>query len=233
MKVLSSSKAFREHYVARTGSIGEVVTAFVKGGAISSGVAGTSALAVGTTIAHTSAWTLASGLPWIGGLAASKATAAGIAAGIAAAGSAPVLVPAICIGGSLAYIAYRNRKKPTLHKGSDIGELANAFACVACLPMLALAVSVCQANPSNRSCVLDFILKEMESWGYSENYIRASFEEAMSHSPQELEGKYQWAIQQLSAGSTEGIGATPEELPGNMVQGYADDFKRAFKACLG
>ena len=233
MKVLSSSKAFREHYSKKAGNVFEKAKAAAAGSALAGCVTGTSALAIGTTAAQASIWSTFAGWPLIGGIAAGKATAAGVAAGLAAAGSAAVLVPAAVAGGGLAYVVYRNRKKTTLHKASGVENLAHAFARVACLPMMALAVSTCKANPGCTDAVRDYVTRELGAWGYTESYVRAGFEEALRHSPDEINGQYDWAMRQLASGSTEGIGATPQELPHDAVKDFAEEFRRKFAGCIG
>lgn len=233
MRVLNSSEAFKSKYVARVGSFKEAVKAVGIGGAVASGVTGTSAIAVGTAAANASLWSLGAGLPWLGGFCAGKAAAVGTAAGVAALGSAAVLLPALTVGGGVVYLYYRNRKKSSMHKGSKIEELASAFARVACLPMMSLASSVCRSNPANVEPVRDYILKKMGAWGYAESFVRAEFEQAMKHTPAELNSQYEWAMRQLESGSTAGIGATPEELPANVVGRFAEEFREEFDSNLG
>lgn len=233
MKVLNSAKAFREHYATRAPSVFSSAKALAAGGALASSVTGASAFAAGTAAAQASAWSTFVGWPLIGTIAAEKATAAGVAAGLAAAGSAAVLVPAVLLGCGAAYVVYHNRRKTSLQKTSGIEGLADAFAHVACLPMMARAVSVCAANPANVDAVRNYVQKEMGAWGYAESYVRAGFEEALRHSPDEINGQYDWAMRQLASGSTEGIGATPQELPHNAVRDFAEDFRKGFATCIG
>ena len=112
-------------------------------------------------------------------------------------------------------------------------RLADAFARVACLPMMACAVSVCAANPANVDAVRNYVQKEMGAWGYAESYVRARFNEALRHSPDEINGQYDWAMRQLASGSTEGIGATLQELPLNAVKDFAEGFRKKFVGCIG
>ena len=233
MKVLNSAKAFREHYATRAPSVFSGAKALAAGGALATSVTGASAIAAGTAAAQASAWSSFVGWPLIGTIAAEKATAAGVAAGLAAAGSAAVLVPAVLLGGGVAYVIYRNRKKMTLQKTSGMERLADAFARVACLPMMACAVSVCAANPANVDAVRNYVQKEMGAWGYAESYVRAGFEEALRHSPDEINGQYDWAMKQLASGSAEGIGATPQELPLDAVKDFAEGFRKKFASCIG
>lgn len=233
MKVLNSKKAFLEHYATRVPRVLDLAKSVGGGGAVAGGVMGAGAVAAGTAAANASAWSMFAGWPLIGGFAAGKAAAVGTAAGIAALGSAAVLVPALVLGGGVAYAIYRNREATTIRKDSRIEDLANAFVRVACLPMMALAVSVCQANPANRGPVLAYVLKELGAWGYAESYVKAGFDEAMRHSADELNGHYEWAMSQLRAGTTKGIGATPAELPYRAVRGFADDFRKGFEFCIG
>ena len=233
MKVLNSAKAFREHYATRAPSVFSGAKALAAGGALATSVTGASAFAAGTAAAQASAWSSFVGWPLIGTIAAEKATAAGVAAGLAAAGSAAVLVPAVLLGGGAAYVIYRNRKKTTLQKTSGMERLADAFARVACLPMMACAVSVCAANPANVEAVRNYVQKEMGAWGYAESYVRAGFNEALRHSPDEINGQYDWAMRQLASGSTEGIGATLQELPLNAVKDFAEEFRKKFVGCIG
>ena len=233
MKVLNSAKAFREHYATRAPSVFSGAKALAAGGALATSMTGASALAAGTAAAQASVWSTFAGWPLIGTIAAEKATAAGVAAGLAAAGSAAVLVPAVLLGGGAAYAIYRNRKKKSLQKTSGMERLADAFARVACLPMLACAVSVCAANPASVDAVRNYVQKEMGAWGYAESYVRAGFDEALRHSPDEINGQYDWAMKQLAAGSAEGIGATPQELPHDAVKGFAEDFRKKFAGCIG
>ena len=232
MKVLNSAKAFREHYATRAPNVLDGVKAVAAGGALATSVTGASAIAAGTAAAQASAWSSFVGWPLIGTIAAEKATAAGVAAGLVAAGSAAVLVPAVLLGGGVAYVVYRNRKKKTLQKTSGMERLADAFARVACLPMMACAVSVCAANPANVDAVRNYIQNEMGAWGYAESYVRAGFEEALRHSPDEIIGQYDWAMRQLASGSTDGIGATPQELPHDAVKDFAEEFSKGFVACI-
>lgn len=233
MKVLNSAKAFREHYATRAPSVFSGAKALAAGGALATSVTGASAFAAGTAAAQASAWSTLVGWPLIGTIAAGKATAAGVAAGLAAAGSAAVLVPAVLLGGGAAYVIYRNRKKTTLQKTSGMERLADAFARVACLPMMACAVSVCAANPASVEAVRNYVQKEMGAWGYAESYVRAGFNEALRHSPDEINGQYDWAMRQLASGSTEGIGATLQELPLNAVKDFAEGFRKKFVGCIG
>ena len=233
MRVLNSTIAFRDHYASRVHNIWDITKSVAKGGIAASGVAGVSSLAAGTVAAQTSAWSAFAGWPLIGTFAAGKATAAGVAGGLAAAGSAAVIIPALAIGGVIAYGAYRKRKAHSLQRESGVSNLANAFARVACLPMMALAASVCHANPANVEPVRDFVLRELGSWGYAEEYVRNGFEEAMKYTSAEINGRYEWAINQLESGSTEGIGATPQELPAKAVREFAEDFEHKMKGCIG
>ena len=73
----------------------------------------------------------------------------------------------------------------------------------------------------------------MGAWGYSESYVQALFDETMKHTAAELNGHYDWAMRQLTSGTTEGIGATPEELPYEAVREFADKFKSDFEFCIG
>ena len=225
MRVLSSSKSFCDHYAAYSADVASALKSVAAGGAVT----GTSLAVAGTAAANASAWSLGSGLPLIGGYCAGKAVAAGVAAAL----SAGVLLPALAVGGGAAYYVYRKRGKRSLQKASGISQVAHAFARVACLPMMALAVSVCHANPANREPVLACIQKEMGAWGYAESYICAGFEEAMKYSPEAINGRYEWAMRQLESGSTEGIGATPRELPVDVVRNFAEDFRKKFDACIG
>ena len=224
MNVLSSSKSFCDHYAAYSADIASAL----KSAAAGSVVTGTSLAVAGTAAANASIWSLGAGLPWVGGLCAGKAAAVGVAAAM----GAGVLLPALAVGGCVAYFFYGSRGKRPLQKTSGISDIAHAFARVACLPMMACAVSVCNANPANREPVLAYIQKEMGAWGYAESYVRAGFEEAMKYSPEAINGQYEWAMRQLASGSTEGIGATPSELPVDVVRGFAEDFKRKFEACI-
>ena len=233
MKVLNSSKAFSEHYATRVGNFSDWAKATAAGGVMASGMVGTTAVTTGVVAAQTSMWSAFAGWPLVGAFAAEKATEAGIAAGLAVAGSATLIVPALLVGGGVAYLAYRNRKRKPCQKGSTVGDVANAFARVAWLPMMALAVSVCNANPANVEPVRNYILKEMGAWGYAESYIQAGFDEAMKHKPDEINGYYDCAMRQLASGSTEGIGATPEELHYKAVREFADQFKSDFEFCIG
>lgn len=233
MKVLNSSKAFSEHYATRVGNFSDWAKATAAGGVMASGMVGTTAVTTGVVAAQTSMWSAFAGWPLVGAFAAEKATEAGIAAGLAVAGSATLIVPALLLGGGVAYLAYRNRKRKPCQRGSSVVGVANAFAHVAWLPMMALAVSICNANPANAEPVKDYVLREMGAWGYAEPYVQAWFEEAMKHTADELNGHYNWAMRQLVSGSTEGIGATPEELPPEVVREFADKFKSDFEFCIG
>ena len=99
--------------------------------------------------------------------------------------------------------------------------------------MMACAVSICNASPANVESVRNYILKEMGAWGYAESYVRALFDETMNKTAAELNGYYDWAMRQLASGTTEGIGATPEELPYEAVREFADKFKSDFEFCIG
>lgn len=233
MKVLNSSKAFRERYAKRVTNVFNVAAAVGAGGAATGGMVSASAAAASTAAINASAWSAFTGWPLIGGIAAGKAAAAGSAAAVAAATSAAVLLPAIAVGGGIAAgVIYWNRKRKTLHKGSGVETLADAFARVACLPMMALAVLVCKSNPSNTEGVRNYVLKELGAWGYAESYVRAGFDEAMRHSAADLDGQYHWAMGKLESGSTEGIGATPAELPVEAVRGFADEFRNNLEKCI-
>ena len=233
MKVLNSAKAFNEHYATRAENFSERAKATATGGLVASSMVGTTAVTTGVVAAQTSAWSEFAGWPVVGAFAAGKAAGAGVAAGLAAAGSATLIVPALLVGGGVAYLAYRNRKRKPCQRGSNVAEVANAFAHVAFLPMMACAVSVCNANPANVESVRNYVLKEMGAWGYAESYVRAWFDETMKHTADELNGYYDWAMRQLASGTTEGIGATPEELPYEAVQEFADEFKSDFELCIG
>lgn len=232
-KVLENSDMFREKYAKRAFDAVRLMKATAGGGAMASSVAGASAFAVGHAAAGASVWSLGTGLPWIGAFCAGKATAVGIAAGTAALSSMAVVGPALLVGGGVAYAIYRNRRKKTLHKGSGVSELAHAFARVAYLPMLALAIGVCQADPASTELVRDKVLKEMGSWGYSRSYAREMFDANLQGSPDEINSLYEQYVGQLKSGSTEGIGATPAELPANVVCGFAEEFRRGIEACIG
>lgn len=195
-------------------------------------IVGVSALAVGHAAASASLWSLGAGLPWVGAICASKATAAGIIAATAAIGNAAIVGPALLVGSGVAYAIYRNRCKKTLHKGSGVNELAHAFARVAFLPMLAFAVGVCQADPACKDAVCDKVLKEMGAWGYAEAYAREWFEKSLQNSPKDISALYERYIGQLKSGSTEGIGATPAELPVDVVCGFADEFRVKLEECV-
>ena len=233
MKVLNSAKAFSEHYATRAGDFSEGAKATAVGGFMASGMVGTAAVTTGVVAAQTSVWSAVAGWPVIGAFAAGKAAEVGVAAGLAAAGSATLIVPALLVGGGVAYLAYRNRKRKPCQRGSNVAEVANAFAHVACLPMMARAVSVCNANPANVESVKNYVLKEMGAWGYAESYVQTWFDEAMKHTADELNVHYDWAMRQLASGTTEGIGATPEELPHEAVREFAEKFKSDFESCIG
>lgn len=227
MKVLNSSKAFSEHYATRVGNFSDWAKATAAGGVMASGMVGTTAVTTGVVAAQTSMWSAFAGWPLVGAFAAEKATEAGIAAGLAVAGSATLIVPALLLGGGVAYLAYRNRKRKPCQRGSSVVGVANAFAHVAWLPMMALAVSICNANPANAEPVKDYVLREMGAWGYAEPYVQAWFEEG------KLNGHYNWAMRELACGSTEGIGATPAELRPEVVRGFAEEFRDKLAACVG
>ena len=231
--VLTSTTAFQNHYATRVPNVWDFAKSAAKGGIAASGMTGVSSLAVGTFVAQTSAWSTFAGWPLIGSFAAGKATAAGVAAGLAAAGSAAVIVPALAVGGGVAYVAYKKRKAHSLQCESRMSDLADAFARVASLPMMALAISMCHANPANVEPVGNFVLRELGAWGYAEEYIRDGFAEAMKYTPAEINGHYNWAMNQLEAGTTEGIGATPKELPARAVRDFAEEFKRKMELCVG
>jgi hypothetical protein len=233
MRVLNSSEVLKAKYVARVGSVADAMRAVSAGGAVASGVTGASAIAAGAAAAKASVWSIGVGLPLIGELCAGEAVMVGTTAGVAALGSATVVLPAIAIGGAVAYVCYRNRKKRSLHKGSRIEDVARAFAGVAFLPMLALAVAACRKNSANLEPVRDYVLKEMGAWGYSESYVRSEFDKAMKCTPEELNSRFDDAICQLESGSTEGIGATPAELPADVIRGFADKFSKDFGSNLG
>ena len=233
MRVLNSAKAFSEHYATRAGNFSEWAKATAAGGFMASGMVGTTAVTTGVVAAQTSVWSAFAGWPVIGTFAAGKAAGAGVAAGLAAAGSATLIVPALIVGGGVAYLAYRNRKRKPCQRGSNVAEVANAFAHVAYLPMMARAVSICNTNPANVESVRNYVLKEMGAWGYAESYVQALFDETMKKTAAELNGHYDWAMRQLASGTTEGIGATPEELPHEAVREFADKFKSDFEFCIG
>jgi len=234
MKVLNSSKLFREHYATRAVNVFGIATALGAGSALSSGVVGTSAAVASTAAVNASAWSAFASWPLVGGLCAGKAAAVGAAAATAAATSAAVLVPAgLILGAGVACAFYFGRGRKTIQKGSRIDDLADAFAHVAFLPMLSRAVAFCKAHPSNTESVRNYFLKKMAEWGYAESYARAGFDEAMRHSAAEIDGQYKWAMRRLKAGTTEGIGATPAELPLDAVRGFADEFKKDFESCKG
>lgn len=233
MKVLNSTRAFSEHYAMRGGNFADWAKATAAGGVMASGIVSTTAVTTGVAAAQTSMWSAFAGWPLVGAFAAEKATEVGVAAGLVVAGSATLIVPALLVGGGVAYLAYRNRKRKPCQKGSNVVEVANAFAHVAWLPMMAIAVSICNANLANVEPVRNYILKEMGAWGYAEPYVQAGFDEAMKHTPDEINGYYDWAMRQLACGSTEGIGAMPEELPHKAVREFADKFKSDFEFCIG
>lgn len=224
MEVLSSPKAFLDKYVTRVPNVFSVAKSAMAGTAVT----GTSLAVAGTAAANASAWSLGSGLPLIGSFCAGKAAAAGVAAAL----GAGVLLPALALGGGAAYYVYRKRGKRSFQKTSGVSHVAHAFARVACLPMMSLAVTVCNANPANRDAVRDYVVNKLGSWGYAESYARAGFDEAMKYSPEEINGQYEWAMRQLESGSTDGIGATPRELPADAVRGFAEDFRKGFEACI-
>ncbi len=225
MKVLSSPDAFREKYATRAPNVFSVAKSVAAGGAVT----GTTLAAAGTVAANASVWSLGSSLPWVGSFCAGKAAVAGVTAAM----GAGVLLPALAVGGLAAYYVYRKREKCSLQKASGVSDVAHAFARVACLPMIALAVSVCHAHPANKGAVSDYIVNELGSWGYAEAYVRAGFKEAMQYTPEAIVGQYEWAMRQLASGSTEGIGVTPQELPIDAVKEFAEDFRKKFEACIG
>ena len=63
--------------------------------------------------------------------------------------------------------------------------------------------------------------------------LNLTFNEALRHSPDEINGQYDWAMRQLASGSTEGIGATLQELPLNAVKDFAEEFRKKFVGCIG
>ena len=95
MRVLNSAKAFSEHYATRAGNFSEWAKATAAGGFMASGMVGTTAVTTGVVAAQTSVWSAFAGWPVIGTFAAGKAAGAGVAAGLAAAGSATLIVPAL------------------------------------------------------------------------------------------------------------------------------------------
>lgn len=232
MRVLNSTTAFGEHYAVRREDFKERAVALGKGAAAMGGVAGTSALAVGAFAAQASAWSAFAGWPLIGGMAAGKATAAGVAAGLSALGGAPVLVPALAVGGVVAYMAYRGRARQPCQRGSSVEEVADAFARVAWLPMLAAAASLCIVDPACRDDVRNYVLREMGAWGYAESYVQAAFKEALATSPCALYARYGWLMDGLAAGRTDGTGATPGELPPDVVAQFADEFRTKLESCV-
>ena len=233
MNVLNSEDAFLEHYSTHVPGIFSLLSSVGAGGAVGGGIVSAAAATAGTAAAQASMWSMFTWLPLVGTIAAGKAAAVGAAATVAAATSATVLVPAILLGGGAAYAIYRLTSKKSLQEGTGIEELANAFARVACLPMMALAVSVCKGAPGNTESVRAYLLKELGAWGYAESYVNAGFDEAIRYSADELNSQYEWAMGQLKSGTTEGIGATPEELPYKAVKSFADDFRKGFESCIG
>ena len=232
MKILNSATSFRKRYATQCTSLLEGAKAVGGGTVAAGGMVAASALAVGSTAAHASAWSWVASWPLIGSLAAGKATSVGIAASLAAVGSVAVVVPALVVGGGVAYVVYRNRSKKTIHGASRVEDLAHAFARVAWLPMLALAVTVCQANPANRDEVENYMLREMGAWGYAESYVRDTFAKAMKSSPGELRARYGRAMGRLASGSTKDLGVSSSELPADVVRGFAEDFRRSFESNL-
>lgn len=232
-EILNSKKLFLQRYASRVPNIFDVVKTVAGGSAVAGGVVGSAAYAASVAATQASGWSLVSSWPVIGGFAAGKAAAAGTAAAIATASSVAVIAPAVLLGGGAAYMIYKKRKKATLRRDSEVEVLANAFARVACLPMMALAVSVCKGDPRNAEPVRTYLLKELGAWGYAESYVKAGFDEAMRYSADELNSQYEWAMGQLKSGTTEGIGATPEELPYKAIRGFADDFRKGFEFCIG
>ncbi len=228
MNVLASSKTFKEKYSKRAFGLGGVAAGLVT----ASGIAGTAATAASVAATQASAWTICASWPLIGSFCAGKAAAVGFAAGTAALGSAAVLAPAMIAGGGVAYVIYRNKKKRSLHKCTGIESLAHAFASVALLPMLGLAVSVCKSNPINTKEVTKYLIKELGAWGYSEAYVRNVFDNAMRLTPEEINRRYDQSMHLLASGSTEGIGTTPKELPYKEVRKFAEDFRKGFEACM-
>ena len=231
MKVLTSSTAFNDHYADPNRRAAALAAAGLGLGTTATLMAA-GAAAAGTAAAGASAWTLGAGLPLVGGWCAAHASAVGVAAGTAALTSAAVLAPALIAGGGLAFLAYRRKWNRALQKGSGVSALAHAFAGVAFLPMMALAVTTCQTHPEKAEYLRDRILKETGAWGYAESYVRERFEEAMKSSSSELDRRYSQKLELLKRGSTEGIGATPEELPVNVVQAFAENFKRDLQSCI-
>lgn len=234
MNVLNSETAFREHYAKKAGDVFTAGAALVGGGSVAAGATGLMAWSAGAAAAQASAWSAFASWPMIGAFCAGKAAAVGAAATTAALTSAPVLIPAAALGlGVAGAIYWCKRGRKPLQKGSGVSEVAHAFARVAFLPMMAVAVSTCHADPASTDGIRDYVLKVGGAWGYSEAYVRDGFSEALRHSPEELDGGYKWAMGQLERGSTEGIGATPSELPAKAVRAFAEEFKKNFEACIG
>lgn len=234
MKVLNSSKAFCEHYAEMKAGFMGAAMAAVGGSTAAGGVIATSATAAGAAAVQASAWSALAGWPLVGTFAAGKAAAVGAAASAAAASSAMVILPTLVLGGGVAYGVYRlSRRKRTLQGSTGIERLADKFAHIALLPMMAAVVSTCQANSAATDSVEAYVRKELGAWGYSEEYVQARLMEAFRQSPEEINGNYEWEIGKLKSGSAEDIGATPVELNPKVVCRFADEFRRGFESCLG
>ena len=191
MKVLYSTKQFKDKYVENTSTVVRGLTATT--GCVA--VAGGWMTAAGTAAASASGWstvaTAASWVPWFGPSVASWAAGKAAAVGLAAAFGASVLVPAILVGGGVAYMAYRKADgKREMAKTTPIETIADAFANVAFLPMAAKAIEVAQRNPGLANEMQDRVFNTAREWGYSDEYIWSLRDKYCAMSPDAIRRRY-------------------------------------------
>ena len=231
MQVLRSTETFRKQYVRRIPGLLDILKAGGTGTVTTWGiVSGASVLAAKAAAAAT-VWSSATGWPLIGGLATAKVAAVSAAAASAAAST--VLLPAVLVGGGVTYVMIEKRKKRAIQKGSSVSDLADAFAHVAWLPMLAQASELCVRSPQSREAMLRYVQKTMGDWGYSEAYVQSRFDEAMSESRDALVARYDTYMGKLKAGETDEFDVSPKELPSAAVGKFAAEFRDGFQACIG
>lgn len=228
MQVLRSTKAFCEKYSKK--SFKDFVVAGGAGGAVTTVFVGTVSSAAASAAAAATPWAVATGWPLIGGLAASKVAAVSAAAASAAVGTA--ILPAVVVGGVVTCVMLKKRKKRAIQKESGVSDLADAFAHIAWLPMLARASEFCARCPRSREPILRYVQKTMGDWGYSEAYVRNQFDEALSESRDALDTRYDVYMGKLNAGKIDELGVSPQELPPTVVKQFADEFRNGFQSCI-
>lgn len=230
MAVLCSTRAFSDKYARTAVDFLGGVKMFIGGIATSGGAVAT---AVGTTTVVTTTTSVFAPFttwPFIGAFAAGKVAAAGAAA--AAAATSIALLPALALGAGASYLIYRGLKKKSLHKGSNIEDLADDVAHIAWLPMLSRASELCRENQTQKAATLAHVQNVMRDWGYAEAYTKRLFEDALESSASELDERFCSKMKALKDKQEGGFKVSLRELPRGFMQKLSEDFKSQFESCI-